>query len=161
MSQFPLLFRFHTPVIGNGFIADVDMRGRALLTLGEGEPESKAWIDGVMPGGLAGGGETVTEAHAEFQKSLLGILSDIADESAGFDGFKDQVQSFFNEIDQSDYESWKAAVDGVRAGNCGAEFLRLRRLSAEDQRCVRVVRIAPDGLTTDLNRVPPAPAIAA
>lgn len=163
MTYYPLLFRFHAPIIGNGFIADVDMRGRALVTV-EHAPEdgcSPYWIDGVMPGGLAAGGANLREAHAEFIQSLVGILSDTADECQAFEDFKKRVTEFFETIDVEDASRWEAAVRAVRAGECGAEFLHLGKLPADDERSVRVVLVDPSHLSTDLNRAPKAPAIAA
>lgn len=161
MNQLPLLFRLHTPVIGNGFIADVDMRGRVLLATPSGPDEERCWIDGVMPGGVAAGGATIPEAHVELQNAIRGILSEIADESGDFETFQAQVEAFFREVDEEDAAKWSTAVKAVRAGNCGADFLPLKKLPAEDERSVKVVKVDPARLTTELNRLPVDPRLAA
>jgi hypothetical protein len=161
VNQFPLLFRLHTLVVGKGFIADVDMRGRVLLTTPPKPGDGRFWLDGVMPGGVAAGGDTIPEAHVELQNSIRGILSEIADESGDFTAFKAQVDAFFAEVDEEDSERWLAAVRAVRAGNCGAGFVPLKKLPAEDERSVRVVQIDPARLTPELNRLPLDPRLAA
>jgi hypothetical protein len=161
VNQFPLLFRLHTPVIGNGFIADVDMRGRVLLTTPGSSEERRFWLDGVMPGGVAAGGDTIPEAHVELQNSIRGILSEIAEESGDFGTFKAQVEAFFDEVDQEDSRRWFAAVEAVRAGDCGADFVRLKKLPAEDERSVKVILVEAAGLKPELNRLPLDPRLAA
>ena len=161
MNQFPLLFRLHAPIIGNGFIADVDMRGRVLLTTSTCDEAGRFWIDGVMPGGVAAGGATIPEAYVELQNSIRGILSEIADESGDFVTFKAQVEAFFAEVDEEDAARWFAAVEAVRAGNCGADFVPLKKLPAENERSVKVVKVDPARLTTELNRLPIDPRLAA
>jgi hypothetical protein len=163
VHQYPLLFRSHVTIIGNGFLADVDMRGKALLTMkGDAEEgESPCWIDGVKPGDLAAGGETLREAHAELQQTVFEILSDIAGECPTFDDFRTEVEAYFEAVDVEDAGKWDEALEAVRKGECGAEFLKLDRLPASDARSVKVTLIEPREMTADLNRVPPAPAVAA
>jgi hypothetical protein len=163
MTLYPLLFRSHVTIIGNGFLADVDMRGKAVLAVKHdaGEGESPYWIDGVKPADLAAGGETLREAHAELQQTVFEILSDIAGECPAFEGFRAEVEAYFEAVDAEDAGRWDAALEAVRSGQCGAEFLKLDRLPASDTRSVKVTLIEPTALTPDLNRVPPAPAVAA
>lgn len=75
MKAYPLLFSYRDPVIGNGYVAGVEMRGRALLTA---EDDEGWWVEGVSPGGFASGGATRQEALSSFRTTYQHVLVDIA-----------------------------------------------------------------------------------
>jgi hypothetical protein len=110
--QYPLLFGFQEPILCNGFIAGVAMRGRALA-----EQEDEGWwIYGVVPGAIAECGGTLISAVDAFRQRLKSVLIDIADEAADFDAFKLGVELFFREKDADAEAQWQAAREKVRAG---------------------------------------------
>jgi hypothetical protein len=109
MREFPLLFCFKNVVVGNGFIAGVVIKGRALLA----QEEADVWMMyGVNPGGMAADGEDRNEAMKQFRVSYDSILNDIAADSRSFKAFQTEVERFFSQI--SDEAKWLAAVDEVR-----------------------------------------------
>ena len=69
MRRYPLLLGFRDIVPGPGFQARVRADGRALLR----EEEDGFWVDGVNPGGVAGGAATLEEALATFRETHLGF----------------------------------------------------------------------------------------
>src|SRR5262249_33114798 len=102
MSQYPLLFTFRQKVSGNGFLADVTAHGRALAE----QDGDEWWLYGVQPGGIAGGGKTILEAHTEFRKTFTAVLFELAEEADSFWAFNDAVQRFFNEEDRQSATEW-------------------------------------------------------
>ncbi|MGH7264716.1 MAG: hypothetical protein ACREMB_07650 [Candidatus Rokuibacteriota bacterium] len=136
-----LLFTFRDKVSGNDFLADVTAHGRALAV----QDADEWWTYGVEPGGLAGGGTTILEAHGEFRKTFTAVLFQLAEEAKDFWAFKEAVQAFFKEIDPSEAEAWTAAVAEVRSGQVAAKDLPvtkdgIRELPADSARYVAVER---------------------
>jgi hypothetical protein len=119
MTQYPILFGFRDLVAGNGFAAGVGVNGRALL-VDEGDG---FWMYGVNPGGLAAGGTNHGEAQAEFRQGYRSVLFDIATQAADFESFRREVQSFFQETNESTEREWNAALAEVRKGNIVADWL--------------------------------------
>ena len=140
MKQYPLLFTFHDKIEGDGFIADVETRGRALAV----KEDDETWsIYGVQPGALAGSGRTLLEAHAEFRRTFSTVLFDLVVEALNSDAFVHEVQRFFDETDPVSVAEWEAAVTEVRAGNITPQELQvtddgIRKESAASERFVRV-----------------------
>lgn len=133
MTQYPLLFGFRDLVAGNGFVAGVDLHGRALL-VDEGDG---FWMYGVDPGGVAAGGSTPGEAQAEFRAAYRSVLFDIAAEAETFSDFERQVKQFVADRNEPTFSEWEAAVNEVRHGRVDADWLPKRK--AESRVGVEVV----------------------
>ncbi len=117
MKHYPILFTFRDKVLGNGFLADVTVHGRALAA----EEEDGWWMYGVQPGDIAAGGSTFAEAAAEFHKTYTAVLFDIAEDAKDHKVFKAEVDRFFKEINGPTEDEWATAVTEVRAGRITAE----------------------------------------
>ena len=74
MERYPILFGRRELIEGNGFIAGVEVNGRALLSNEDGE----YWAEGINPGGFASKGAGPGEALASFCEELRVVLFDIA-----------------------------------------------------------------------------------
>lgn len=147
MTHYPLLFGFRDRVVGRGFLAGVAITGRALLI----EDELGHWMHGVNPGGFAAGGCDVGEAQRAFREEYRKVLFDIADSATTFEGFKRQVEEFFNETSESFAAEWRSAVDEVRSGKVKASWLT--KESADKQTSVTVALLAIDKLEPSANEV--------
>jgi preprotein translocase subunit Sss1 len=136
MTHYPILFTFADKISGNGFLARVTAHGQALVVH---EPDGW-WIYGVMPGGIAAGGATFPEAHAEFRKAFTTILFDIAEEPRDLREFRTEVGRFFREVNKPTEEEWQAAVLEVRAGRVTAAGIseNLQKKPADSPRSVEV-----------------------
>lgn len=87
------LLHYKTPIIGRGWIALVEMKGRYTV---DGN-----WIYGVNPGAIAGNGEEA------FYKALFEVHLDIAEEAESFDDFKKEVERFFYQCDEESLRTWE------------------------------------------------------
>ena len=123
MTHYPLLFGFRDLVAGNGFIAGIDLSGRALLA-DEGDG---FWMYGVNPGGIAAGGAGAGEAQAEFRRMYTSVLFDIAAEAKDFREFERQVRQFVEETNTPTAAEWDEAVASVRNGKVDADWLPKRK----------------------------------
>lgn len=119
MTHYPLLFGFRDLIAGHGFIAGVDLSGRALLA-DEGDG---FWMYGVNPGGIAAGGGSAGEAQAEFRSRYRSVLFDIAAEARDFAEFERQVTQFVEETNTGTATEWDEAVASVRSGAVDADWL--------------------------------------
>jgi hypothetical protein len=122
MKSYPLLFTFHDKVDGNGFVADVETRGRALAVA---ESDGSWSLYGVKPGALAGSGETLLEAHGDFRLGFTAVLLDFAEEAGDFSTFEKMVVRFFEDTDDESVAEWDAAVKAVRSGKITGQELKL------------------------------------
>lgn len=120
MKMFPLVTQFRDLIAGNGFLAHVLIDGRALLVI---EDDGDNWVNGVQPGGVAGGASDASTALNEFKTRYQSVLFDIAGEAATFDDFKLQVQEFFDCIDATDEAAWTSALDTIRQTNASLSDL--------------------------------------
>ena len=127
MTHYPILFGFRDLIAGNGFIAGVDLSGRAVLA-DEGDG---FWMYGVNPGGVAGGGSTPGEAQAEFRSAYRSVLFDIAAEAGSFEDFARQVKQLVEETNVPTLAEWQAAVAEVRQGRVDADWLPKRKAEAK------------------------------
>jgi hypothetical protein len=108
----PLLFKHHGTILGKGFLADIEVRGRLLAT-----PEADGvWIEGVNPGAISLGAPTLTDTHTELRNTLARVFIDFAEQTSLFEDFKSRVEEFFNETDDATLREWDAAVQAVREG---------------------------------------------
>jgi len=148
----PLLFSFRERVVGNGFLAEVKMEGRALLEVDSCDGVEETWITGVEPAGIAGGGAGREAAFREFHKSWLTALFDLAEETTSFEGFQQEVCRFLGSKVESISKRWSDAVQEVRARHYQAQGLP--RGSAD--RAV-VFEVAELTLQAELNDAPNGP----
>lgn len=128
MKVFPLLFVYRDLVPGPGFIAGVEVFGRALLE----DEDGSAWMYGLNPGGIAGGGVTAREAMSDFRRGYVSVLEDIAGVATDFEDFKAQVTQFFWEPTETLDREWEAARAEVRERNIEIEGLQ-KHVFSEDQ----------------------------
>lgn len=158
VTKLPLIFTYRDPVVGNGFLATVSVRGRALAHL---EGEADVWIEGVQPGGFAGTGSSLQEAHSDFRHSFTAILIDIASTAEDFNAFEAEVQRFFAEENAVAFQEWLTAVDPTQAESL-ADRYDLQRVNADTTPYVLVQQKVQEQLTPqDNTAVDPEPAIAA
>ncbi len=124
------------------------MTGRAMLEEGPIE----AWIAGVAPVGLAGGGIGRNVAFAEFRRAWVEILFDIANEAKSFADFRERFEEFLGSSQESLTREWEVALDEVRR----TKFVdpTLKRAPAHQQRvCFEVVELVPASGVPDANQV--------
>jgi len=117
-GTYPLLFAFPDVIVGQGFVASVEISGRALLTV---EPDGDTWIYGVEPGSVAGGGKDYAHACRAFKENYLTVLFDIAAESPTYEVFSAQVREFFETVNRPNLVTWEAALSAVRDGTLSSE----------------------------------------
>ena len=107
----PLCFTYAGSVIGNGFVARVDLCGRLLAV-----PEVEGvWLYGVSPAAVAVGAPTLSDANLELRDILTKTFIDFANDSETFAAFKVKVEEFYHATDD-DAAEWQAAVDSIKAG---------------------------------------------
>ncbi len=135
MERYPILFGRRELIAGNGFIAGVEVAGRALLSQDDGE----YWVEGINPGGFASKGAGPGEALAAFCEEFRLVLFDIAVDATDFANFKAEVEKFFQATNQIALQEWEEAVVEVRAGKIAPEWLDKR--SADSPLRVDVVQI--------------------
>jgi hypothetical protein len=135
MAEYPLLFGFSDVVAGSGYWARVAIDGRVLLV----QDEDGAWLYGVQPGGIAGHGATVQEAHQDFRAGYRSVLADLAEEAENFTAFEALVSEFLNTVNRPNEAHWEQLVQLVRAGKLDLEWLPQR--SADLARCVKIVEL--------------------
>lgn len=133
MSAFPFFFTFSDKVEGNGFMADVRMRGTVLGM----KEEDSTWMYGVQPGGIAATGENEDQAFSAFRRTYTSVLFEMAEEAGDFSTFKQQVEAFFKEICEETKREWDEAVEAVRRGEIEAEGLE-KKNADEHQPYVQV-----------------------
>ena len=113
MTSYPFLFSFRDLIVGNGYFAGVAASGRVLLVQ---EDDNDWWLFGVQPGGIAGGDTDRNVALAEFKKSYLSVLQDIAAEAPSFAEFETEVRRFFAQVNDATAADWDEALKAVRSG---------------------------------------------
>ena len=123
MARYPILFGLRDVVQGEGYIAGVEVQGRALM---HEERDGYVWIEGVNPGGFTGTGHSPTEALEDFRKAYTAILYDIALEAGSFREFQREVEALFANAGELPQREWKEAVQDVRAGRVRADWLGQR-----------------------------------
>jgi hypothetical protein len=119
MKRYPLLLGFRDVISGAGFQARIRADGRALLL----EEEDGFWVDGVNPGGVAGGGGTLPEALARFRENYRLVLLDAAVVAARFEDFREEILRFFEETCEVTAAEWEEAVREVREGRADVDGL--------------------------------------
>ncbi len=149
MDRLPLLFTFKDLVYGDGFLADIEAQGRALLERGP-EEEGEVWITGVQPGGIAEGAESALKAYAKFKNTYKAVLFDVALEAKTFNEFRQEVQNFFNEVCSPAEKEWWHAVERVRKERYTEKGLHKRSAKNTEMKIIiKKVKSAPKYNTID------------
>ena len=153
MLHIPLYFRIQQTVIGQGFVADVRLLGRATCTAAFGS----TWIYGVNPGALAEDGGDLKSAYASFRNRLAEVLVDLAEAAGGFVEFQERAQSFLEATDDESVAEWVEARRLVRAGkDPGVDSeLNLRRETGELTPSCEIRNVSSAALSPALNRLTP------
>ena len=118
MAEYPVMFTFQEVVSGNGFLAGINLCGRALICK---EADDKWWTYGVHPGGIAETGKSALESFAAFRNSYKNVLFDISEEAANFEAFEIEVRRFFGESASDAQDRWTAATQAIRTGQVTPE----------------------------------------
>lgn len=139
MKRYPLLFSLHELVEGEGWIASVHFAGRVLAE-DERDTGDGWWMQGVNPGAIVQGGETLFEAFARYRDTLRRYLKDVAIDAMSFEGFREEIIRFFHECDSDTERAWDEAVREIRAGKPAPAEIPHRQ-PAESPRAVEVRRI--------------------
>lgn len=113
MNVWPLVFTYRGVIRGNGFTARIHAISRVLA---EEQEDGGIWLNGVEPGGIATGGSDFDSAHANLKRMFYDIACDAADEAGGFDGFREEMDRFFGDVDRPVNETWRAAWVASRQG---------------------------------------------
>jgi predicted RNase H-like HicB family nuclease len=97
------------------------------------EDDGKWWICGVRPGGIAAAGDTPEEAYLRFRESYRNVLFDLAEESEKYEDFRNAVDSFYGQIDETEETCWTLALKAIRSGDIPKEGFvsKLPRLAPE------------------------------
>jgi hypothetical protein len=132
MAEYPVMFTFQDVVSGNGFLAGINLCGRALICK---EADDAWWTYGIHPGGIAETGKSALESFATFRNSYKNALFDISEEAANFEAFKIEVERFFHETAADAQERWVAAIQAIRTGQVTPEepFSTLPRQSPDER----------------------------
>jgi len=136
---YPLIFTFRDDVDGEGFLARVTIRGRALM-VDEGDGW---WLYGVEPGGMAESGGTPHEAYQRFRRAFTAVLFETAVDAKSFDDFESEIRRFARETDQEEEARWLEVSAAIRSGEIVPEapFDSLPRKSADLPVEVQVERL--------------------
>jgi len=143
MKAYPLLFNRGDVVVGNGFFAAVQVRGRVLLT----EEDETFAVYGVNPGGVASEADDRSSALAGFSRAYLEVIRDIAFDADSFEQFHDEVKAFFDE--SCNVEDWDRAVEDVRCKGVSIDWAR--RDSADSPRSMQITLIPTEGVAASFN----------
>ena len=126
----PLFFSYRSPIVGRGFLAEVELLGRVLATAGD-----DVWLDGVNPGAFAVEAASMDVAGAALRTALTNVFIDMAAD-ADAEEFERRVDAFFNARDDDTFSEWEEAVESIRRGDHGAP--ELPRFDAETPIEIRV-----------------------
>lgn len=111
-AVYPLVFGFRTSVLGEGWVAGVELCGAAVVTK---ETDGEYIAHGLKPGGVAGVGSTVTEAYLAYKEEMQTVLYDMAGD-ASLDAFREGVLEFFESTDAWGEEKFAEGRLMVAAG---------------------------------------------
>ena len=133
IHRHPLLFTLRDTIAGCGFLAGITVHGKALMQC----EDDKWWMYGVCPGAIAESGiQRQKEAFLHFRNRYREVLFDIAEECQDFSGFKAEVETFFQAIDEEEEQRWQRALKIVRANKTSIpkQFKELPRKDASTHR---------------------------
>lgn len=117
---YPLLFKFRTSVVGEGWLAGVELCGAAVVTR---EASGEYIAHGLKPGGVAGVGSTLREAYLAYKEDVQTVLYDMAG-NAPFEAFREGVLEFFDSADAWGEAKFAEARLMVVAGKVDSALLR-------------------------------------
>lgn len=118
-KYYPLFLNYSFPVMGNGFLTSISMRGRLLME----EVNNEFWIYGVNPGGFCVSAKTKDAALNSFTARLHEVMNDAAEAAESFPAFKNEILESF-ETNEEYEELWKTALQCVREGKTNLEMNR-------------------------------------
>ena len=151
---YAVIFSFHDAVEGQGFLARVSARGRALMVF---EDDDEAWwLYGVKPGAIAAPGATLREAYSAFRLAFTKVLFDFAADAESYEEFAYRVGEFFEATDTQEELRWTDALERFRTGQLEPEesIASLPRWNAEQEYHVDVERLdAERTFTPDANQI--------
>ena len=124
---YPLLFTVQVPVEGRNYIAGVEMRGGAVVTIEDDDGAEVFLAHGLQPGGIAGTGGTLLDAYADLRRGIELVLDDIADEASNFAAFRREVEEFFTDTDPWAEKTFQAARKDVAAGKIQSDLPRVAK----------------------------------
>lgn len=148
--QYPLLYNYTDYIAGNGFLASVQLYGKALMVKEYGE----WWMYGVQPVAIADRGEIPEIASANFRERYKTVLFDFVDEASGYEGFKSETEKFFTHTEEEMNGSWEKAFKLIRSGKVKLEkpFSQLEKKKPEIQMPkIEVNKIMPEVLSSANN----------
>ena len=116
LQTLPLFYTFQDTVIGPDFVAEVNIKGRAMSIKEEVDDHVVYSFNGVEPGGIADEGDTLNESYYAFKNSLAQILSELSYLSDDFEDFKARVTGFVRQVNVPEERDWVAAREAVRCG---------------------------------------------
>lgn len=139
MVALPLIYGFRELVAGNGFVAGVEVNGRALLR----HEDEQWWAYGVEPGGIAAAGSAELDAYSAFRAALREVLIDSAVLTASFEEFREDVRRLGAQANEAWSAEWEAARLAVRSGELVPEgdIAELPRQTKDTPFGVSVVRL--------------------
>ncbi len=151
-DRYPILFGFREVIFGSGFIAGVEVHGRANA---EQEAVGEWWVYGVTPGAIADTGSSLATAVVAFRQRMKAVLVDFAEEAADFEAFQGATMAFLAATDEEAQAEWNAAREAVRNGRLDQEDLP--KVSNPEEPSFRVVRLRePKPSDNVVEREPPA-----
>ncbi len=112
-TTYPLVFTYRVTVQGPRYLAGVELRGGAVVTV---EPDGAYLAHGLQPGGIAGEGTTLREAYHDLEQSIELVLYDLAEAAADLEAFSASVRQFFDDTDPWAERAFAAARRDVAAG---------------------------------------------
>ena len=142
MISYPLLFKYRDNIAGSGFLASVEVSGRALML----KEDDQWWMYGVQPAAIADSGNTPPETANHFRERYRTVLFDFAEEAPTFDAFKSEVESFFNQTENKISELWQNAFERIRSGKVKPEepFAGFPQKAPEEQEpTIKVLSVDP------------------
>ena len=142
----PLIFSYRGTILGQGFLADINLQGRVLAN-----PESAGvWVYGVNPGAIAVSAPTLDATNIELRNTLTRLFIDFAREAGTFEEFKVAVERFVAESDPISENEWQTARAAVKEGRVAVPSDLLKDTS-EAQSFVQVTQKSIDTVTPQDN----------
>lgn len=146
-ESLPIILTQRVPVMGENYLASIEMRLRILVEREIVDGCEEVWIYGVNPGGISAGGKTIEDAHNAFTKLLCSTIFDMADEAGSFNALKREVTEFVTSTNAPYEERWLKAVELYRNGK--ATEPEMPKEPAESAPSIRMTRVRK--MTASLN----------
>lgn len=127
----PLFLNYRFPVVCNGFVVGVALKGRILVE--EEKDEFVAY--GVNPGGIAASAGSLESALSGFTGRMHLAINDLAAVARDFPEFVSEMHDAFG-TNESYEKTWKTAILAVRNGK--VDLPGMTRESADIEPWIRV-----------------------